>query len=779
VGEFGIGQGVPRFEDPRLVRGEGRYVGDVIVPGMAFGYVLRSPHAHARIRSIDTARAKAAPGALVVLTGADWAASGYGDLPVPGGYKRRDGSPLYRPRCPALVKDRARWVGDPVAFVVAETYHQAADAAELIEVDYEPLPAIVSAAEAIEAGASLVHDDCPNNICFVQLDGDKAATDAAFACAAHVIKQRFIINRVTAASMEPRGSIGIYQPAEQRYTIHTTLQRTFPFREELARNVLKVPENRVRVIAGDIGGAFGMKTAIYNEVALVLWAAKLTGRPVKWISTRSESFLCDSQARDNFTDAELALDADGNFLAVRAKVIANLGAYLQVGSQSFTTNIGTLAGVYKTPALHTDITAVFTNTNPVRPYRGNGRPEAAYVIERLVDLAADRLGIDPAELRRRNAIPPDAMPYKTGLTFTYDCGEFEKNMDTALAMADREGFSARRAQSRKAGKLRGLGISNTIERAAAPSYEGAEIRFDRSGAATLFSGSCNQGQGHETAYKQILHQRLGLDPRQVTYIHDDTDQVFFGEGTGGSRSATIGGSAVLQATDKIKTKATAIAAHVLEVPPEEVKFEDGIFSSPRTNRTMTLPEVARTAVKPDLLPKDMEAGLIATSVYNAETDNFPNGCHVCEVEIDEETGVVDIVRYSVVDDVGTVINPLLVHGQIVGGVAQGAGQVLMEDIRFDEQTGQIMTGSFMDYAMPRAGDLSSVAMKSNPVPTKTNPLGVKGCGEAGCVGALPAVANAIVDALSTLGVRHIDIPATPERVWRAIRDARATADIAR
>jgi aerobic carbon-monoxide dehydrogenase large subunit len=776
VGEFGIGQGVPRFEDPRLVRGEGRYVGDVIVPGMAYGYVLRSPHAHARIRSIDATRATAAPGVLAVLTGADWAASGYGDLPVPGGYKRRDGSPLYRPRYPALVKDRARWVGDPVAFVVAETYYHAADAAELIEVDYEPLPAVVSAADAVKDGAALVHDDCPNNICFVQIEGDKAATDAAFARAARVVRARFIINRVTAASMEPRGSLGIYHKAENRYTIHTTLQRTFMFREDLAKNVLKVPENKVRVIAGDIGGAFGMKTAVYNEVALVLWAAKLTDRPVKWISTRSESFLCDAQARDNVSDAELALDRDGNFLAVRVKTIANLGAYLQVGSQSFITNIGTLAGVYKTPALHADITAVFTNTNPVRPYRGNGRPEAAYVIERLVDLAADELGIDPIELRRRNTIPPHAMPFKTGLTFTYDCGEFEKNMDLALQTADMAGFPARREQSRRDGKLRGLGLSNTIERAAAPSYEGAEIRFDRSGAATLFSGACNQGQGHETAFKQIVHERLGLDPREVTYIHDDTDQVFFGEGTGGSRTATIGGSAVLGATDKIRTKATAIAAHVLQVPPDEVKFEDGIFSSPRTNRTITLPEVARIAVKPDLLPKDMEAGLIATSVYNATIDNFPNGCHVCEVEIDEETGVAEIVRYSVVDDVGTVINPLLVHGQIIGGVAQGAGQVLMEDIRFDPQTGQIITGSFMDYAMPRASDLSSVAMKSNPVPTNTNPLGVKGCGEAGCVGALPAVANAIIDALSGYGVRHIDIPATPERVWRAMREARERAN---
>jgi carbon-monoxide dehydrogenase large subunit len=769
VGEFGIGQGVPRFEDPRLVRGEGRYVGDIMVPGMAFGFVLRSPHAHARIRSIETARAKGVPGVLAVLTGADWAASGYGDLPVPGGYKRRDGSPLYRPRYPALVRDRARWVGDPVAFVVAKTYHQAADAAELIEVDYEPLPAAVSTVDAVKDGAPLVHDDCPNNICFVALEGDKAAADAAFARAAHVVRERFIINRVTAASMEPRGSLGIYHKAENRYTIYTTLQRTFAFREDLAKNVLKVPENRVRVIAGDIGGAFGMKTAVYNEVALVLWAARLTDRPVKWISTRSESFLCDAQARDNVTDAELALDEDGNFLAVRVKTIANLGAYLQIGSQSFTMNIGTLAGTYKTTALHADITAVFTNTNPVRPYRGNGRPEAAYVIERLVDLAADELGIDPVELRRRNTIPPEAMPFKTGLTFTYDCGEFEKNMDIALQIADMAGFAARRAQSRENGRLRGIGLSSTIERAAAPSYEGAEIRFDRSGAATLFSGACNQGQGHETAFKQILHERLGLDPREVTYIHDDTDQVFFGEGTGGSRTATIGGSAVLQATDKIRTKAAAIAAHVLAVAPGEVRFEDGIFSSPKTNRTLALPEVARIAAKPDLLPNDMEAGLIATSVYNAKVDNFPNGCHVCEVEIDEETGGVEIVRYSVVDDVGTVINPLLVHGQIVGGVAQGAGQMLMEDIRFDPQTGQIMTGSFMDYAMPRADDLSSVAMKSNPVPTKTNPLGVKGCGEAGCVGALPAVANAIVDALSVLGVRHIEMPATPERVWRAMR----------
>jgi aerobic carbon-monoxide dehydrogenase large subunit len=752
------------------VRGEGRYVGDIALPGMAFGTVLRSPHAHARIRAIDVAAAKAAPGVLAVLTGADWEASGLGDLPVPAGMKRRDGSPLYRPRYPALVKDRVRWVGDYVAFVVAETLHQAADAAELIAVDYEPLPAVVSAEDALKPGAPRVFDDCPDNICFVQLDGDKAATDAAFARAARVIKHRLVINRLTAAAMEPRGSIGVYEPADGRYTIYTTLQRAHMFREELAKNVLRVPENKLRVVAGDIGGSFGMKSAVYNEVALVLLAARATRRPVKWVSTRSEAFLGDAQARDNITDAELALDRDGNFLGVRVKTIANVGANLQVGSQSFVANIGTLAGVYRTPALHTDITAVFTHTNPVRPYRGNGRPEAAYVIERLVDLAADELGLDPAELRRRNTIPPEAMPFRTGLTFTYDSGEFAKNMDLALKLADAAGFEARRAEARKRGRLRGIGLSNTIERAAAPSFEGAEIRFDRSGAVTLLSGTINQGQGHETTFKQIVCDRLGLDPRGAQYLQGDTDQVFFGEGTGGSRSATIGGSAFLMASEKILVKARAIAAHLLKVPLDDLNSADGIFSSPKTNQTVTISEVAKAAALPAKLPKGMEPGLTATAVFNIEIDNFPNGCHVCELEIDPDTGTIEIMRYSVVDDVGTVINPLLVHGQIVGGVAQGIGQILLEDIRFDAE-GQPITGSFMDYAMPRADDLSPVAMQSNPVPTRTNPLGVKGCGEAGCVGALPAVANAIVDALSVHGVRHIEMPATPERVWRAINGA--------
>jgi carbon-monoxide dehydrogenase large subunit len=664
-----------------------------------------------------------------------------------------------------------RFVGDYVAFVVAETYHQALDAAELIAVDYEPLPACASTAEAIGSGAPRVWDDCPDNIGFVQLFGDKAATEAAFAKADHVARHRFVINRVTAASMEPRGSLGDYNATEDRYTVYTTLQRTHPFRSELAP-ILKVPESKIRVVAGDIGGSFGMKSAVYNEVALVLLASKRVGRPVKWTSTRSESFLCDAQARDNVTEAELALDNAGNFLGLRVRTIASIGAYLQTGMPAFTGNIGTLAGVYRTAAIHADVTAVFSHTNPVRPYRGNGRPEAAYVIERLVDLAADELGIDPAELRRRNYIPPTAMPFKTGLTFTYDSGDFERSMNMALELADFAGFERRRTDARKRGKLRGIGLSNTIERAAAQGFEGAEIRFDKSGTATLLAGSVTQGQGHETIFKQIMCDRLGLDPAEVHYVQGDTDQVFVGEGTGGSRSATIGGSAVDMAAERITSKAKRIAAHILKLDADEINFADGVFSSPKTNRTLTIKDVAKEAMEPASLPKGIDVGLIATATYVAPVQNFPNGCHICELEVDEDTGEVEIVRYSVVDDVGTVINPLLLKGQIVGGVAQGVGQILMEDVRFNED-GQNLTASFMDYAMPRATDISAVDVKSNPVPTKTNPLGVKGAGEAGCVGAMPAVANALVDALSHLGVRHVEMPATPERLWRAMQQANA------
>jgi carbon-monoxide dehydrogenase large subunit len=767
MGEFAIGQGVSRFEDPRLLRGGGRYIDDIKLPGMAHGVVLRSPHGHAKINAIDTKAALAAPGVLAVLTAADVKAAGFADLPTHGGLKRRDGSPMYQPRYPILADDRVRWVGDSVAFVVAETVAQAMDGAELIAVDYQALPAVTATADAAQPGAPRVWEDCPDNICFTNFIGDKAAVDAGFAKAARTVKQRLVINRVTAAAMEPRGAVGDYDAAAGRYTLYTPLQRPHAARADLAK-LMHVPESRLRIVTGDTGGSFGMKSPIFPESPLVLLASKLTGRPVKWISTRTEAFLSDAQGRDNVTEAELALDADGVFLALRVTTHAAIGAYLQQAMPAFMLNAGTLAGVYRTPAIYVDVSGVFTNTNPVRPYRGNGRPEAAFVIERMIELAAAEIGIDAVELRRRNTIAPAAMPFKTGLTFTYDSGEFEKNMDLALELAGAKDLKARKADARKRGKLLGFGLSNTIERAGAPSLEGAEVRFDRAGTVTLFSGANSQGQGHETVFKQLVCDRLGFNPNEVRYVQGDTDRVFFGEGTGGSRSMTLAGSAFHTATEKVVAKARAIAAHVLQVDGQDLKFADGVFSTPKTNRTLTIKEIARESLDPAKLPQGMEPGLSATAIYSAPVNNYPNGCHICEVEIDRETGKTDIVRYSVVDDVGTVLNPMLLHGQIHGGIAQGAGQALLEDIRFDAG-GQLVTASFQDYAMPHAHDFCAIEVEANPVPTKTNPLGVKGAGEAGCVGALPAVVNAVVDALKEFGVTHIEMPATSERVWRAMQ----------
>ncbi len=771
MGEFAIGQPVTRFEDPRLLRGGGRYVDDLAIPGMLFGQVLRSPHAHAKIKSIDISKAKAAPGVAAVLVNEDWATSGFGDLPRAEGKKKRDGSPMYRPHFPALAKDKVRYVGDPVAFVVAETVEQAQDAAELIDVDYEILPCVTSVALGSEPGAPLVWDDCENNICFVHLEGNKEKTEEAFAKADHIIKKRFVITRVTAATMETRGSIGHYDKAADRYTIYTTLQRALNFREELAET-LNIPESRLRVVAGDIGGSFGMKSGVFNEVGLVLLGSKVTGRPVKWVCTRSESFIADAHGRDNVSDAEMALDKNGMFMGLRVRNLVNMGAYTQPGTDAGAfSNLGTLAGVYLTPAIHVDVTAVYTNTNIMRPFRGNGRPEAAFVIERLVDLAADELGIDPAEIRRRNMIPPEKMPFQTGLSFNLDCGEFEQVLDQSLEMVDYKGFEARRAEARKRGKLRGIGMSYTIEKAAAPGYEGAEVRFDRTGSVTVLTGAVTQGQGHETVFKQIVSDTLGIHPDEIHYLQGDTDQVFFGEGTGGSRTAALGGSAVTVATGKVVDKAKKIAAHMMGV--DEVDFAEGVFTARETNRTLSMKEVARAAMSPKNIPQGMELGLNATAAYHTTKQNYPNGCHIVELEIDEDTGQVEMDRYVVVDDVGTVLNPLLLKGQIIGGISQGVGQMLMEHIRFDPQDGQNLTGSFMDYAMPHAEIFPHIDIKSHSVPTKTNILGVKGAGEAGCVGALPAVANALVDALSHLGVKHVEMPATPERVWRIMQEAKA------
>ena len=773
MGEYALGQPVTRFEDPRLLRGGGRYVDDLALPNMAHGAVLRARHAHARILKLDVSRARNAPGVLAVLTHEEWAASGYDDLPRPTGKKKRDGSPMYRPPLPGMVKDRVRWIGDFVAFVVAETKNDALDALELIDVEYDVLPAVLTAEDALKPGAVAVHDDNPDNICFVHLEGDKAATDAAFEKASHVVKQTFNITRIMAATMEPRGSIGHYDRAADRYTVYTTLQRALDFREKLA-GTLRIPESKLRVVAGDIGGSFGMKSGVFNEVALVLLASKIVGRSVKWNATRSESFLSDAAARDNLTEAQLALDKEGRFLGMRIKTLANLGAYIQPGSEGGpVSNLGTLAGVYTFPAIHIDVTAAFTHTHWMRPYRGNGRPEAAYVLERIIDCAARELKLDPVELRRKNMIAPSMLPYRTPLSFIYDSGNFEKNMDVCLRMADWDGFEARRAEAAKRGKLRGIGISNSIEKAAAPGIEGAEIRFDRTGSMTLISGSVSHGQGHETVFKQLVCDKLGIDPASVHYEQGDTDVVFYGEGTGGSRTSAIGGGAMVMAADKIIVKAKRIAAHALQTVPDEVDYAEGVFKARKTGGSITMKEVVLTASKPERLPEGEEPGLNASAVYNNKLPNYPNGCHIVELEIDEQTGETEMVNYCVVDDVGVVMNPLLLKGQILGGISQGVGQMLMEHLRYDPQSGDILSGSFMDYAMPHAKDFSHVHIESHGVPTNTNPLGVKGAGEAGCVGALPAVANALVDALSPYGVRDVPMPATPQRLWSIIQKARS------
>lgn len=773
MGEYAIGQGVPRSEDPRLLRGGGRYVDDVKLPRMAYGVVVRSPYAHANIKGIDTGAALEAPGVLDVITGEDWKASGFGDIPSGGGMKLRDGSPMFVPPSPALVTGKVRRVGDPVAFVVAETPYQAMDAAELVEVDYEELPSVTGTEDALKDGKPVVWDECPGNVAFVHVGGDKDKTDAAFQDAAHVARERLVINRVVVAAMEPRACVGDYNAPADEYALYTTAQGAHTYRAAVAGKILKVPESKLRVVVQDVGGSFGMKSGIYPENGMVLLAAKRLGRPVKWTSTRSEAVLSDSQGRDNVVTVELSLDKDNRFTGLRVTSVANLGACLMQGTLNPpVNNIGGIAGVYKIPAISVDVTGVYTHTVPTRPYRGAGRPEASYMIERIIEVAADDLGLDPAELRRINCIPPSELPYKTALTFNYDSGEFEKNMDLAMDLADYKGFAKRREVSRSNGRLRGIGLSNCIEKAASPGVEGAKLVFDRTGTATILAGSVTTGQGHETVFKQIVCETLGLNFDEVHYVWGDTDKVPFGHGSGGSRSSALGSSAVLLATSKIVEKGKKIAAHLLEVDLEDVSFDAGVFASPKSNKTLTIKDVAKAASNPKMLPPGLEPGLSEQAVHVAKAANYPNGVHVCEVEIEEETGRVEIVNYSVVDDVGRVLNENLFRGQVQGGIAQGAGQILKEDMRYDPETGQVLSGTFMDYAMPKASDFSKMNVTCNPVPTKTNPLGVKGVGEAGTVGSMPAVANAIVDALSVYGIRNIPMPATPERLWRLINEAK-------
>ena len=776
MGDFAVGQSVPREEDPRLLTGGGEFLDDVNLRGQAWGHVLRSPHAMADIKSIDIDKAEKAPGVLRILTGADWAAENYGGLPCEDATKkRRDGSPMYHPTWPALVDGRARLVGDCVAFVIAETELQARDAAELIEVDYAPLQSVSGVERAVAPDAPAVWADCADNVCFVDQKGDAAAVDAAFAKADHIVRQKLVNNRVTAVALEPRGCIGDYDSRYERYTLYTGLQNPHPLRYQIARQVFDIPETSVRVIPGDVGGSFGMRGGTYNELVLVLWASRLTGRPVKWRCDRSEGFMSDSHGRDNVSDVALALDKDGKFLGLKVSTLADMGAYLAIrGPRPPTNNLGTLAGVYRTPAVHVEITGVFTNTVPTNPYRGAGAPEAAYLGERLIDMAARELGMDPAVIRQINSVTPDQMPWTNALGFTYDCGDFPGNMEKALEAAGYAEFEVRRAEAANRGRLRGIGLSNTVKKTSSPFPESSSIRFDPSGTVTLMMGTISHGQGHETVFKQIVCDRLGIEPSSIRYVQGDTDTVPYGRGTFNSRSMSIGGSAVSLACDKTIEKAKRIAAHLLESAVDDIDFADGEFAVGGTDRSVTILEVAAAAFRPGAMPADIEPGLYEVGTFAPQYWNWPTGVQVCELEIDPETGETSVVNFVCVDDVGTVVNPMLLKAQMHGGIVQGIGQALVEDIVYDAD-GQLITGSLMDYCLPRADDTCNMDIISAPTITQSNLIGAKGGGESGPTGALPATINAVVDALKPLGVNHIDMPATPQRIWQTIQAAKASA----
>ncbi|MGI9475621.1 MAG: xanthine dehydrogenase family protein molybdopterin-binding subunit [Hyphomicrobiaceae bacterium] len=773
--KFGLGQSATREEDNRFLRGLGRYTDDINLLDQAASYLLRSPHAHARIKSIDTDAARHSPGVLAIFTGEDISDAGLGELPSLSAkiypLKRPDGQPIFVPPHPILARSKVAFVGDAVAFVVAETRNQARSAAELIEVDYEELPVNTNLLDALAHDASRVWDDCPDNICFRFDSGDQAATDRAFAGADHVTRIELPMPRVAVNAMEPRAALGDYNPSDDRYTLYAGNQFPHDMRSWLAEFVLGVPEAQVRIVSPDMGGSFGLRATIFPELPLVLWAARQVGRPVKWVNDRIDGIL-EEQGRDFVMRGELALSSDGDFLGLRVDVTANMGAYLSnFGPHASIGNISGVAGVYTTPAMHAQVTGVLTNTSPTGAVRGAGRPEATSLIEQIIDKAAHEMGLDRVELRRCNIIQPAAMPYQTPLTYNYDSGEFERNMDRALAMIDAEGFETRRAAAAASGRLLGLGIINTIEQSASGGDEGGEIIFDRQGTATIRMGTHSHGQGHETVFKQLVSERFGLDFAAIRFVQGDTDVVGYGHGTGGSRVTALGGSALVGASAKIIEKGKLIAAHALEVAAQDIEFEDGLFSVSATNRSLDIREVASLAFQPALLPAGMDSGLSGFATFLPPAPTFPNACHVAEVEIDPDTGVSRIRRYIAVEDVGTVLNPLLLDGQIHGGIAHGAGQVFGEEIVWDEN-GQALTSSFMDYNMPRADDQPFFEIEVNGVPTSRNPLGVKGAGEAGTVGAVACLTGALLDALAPIGVTDLPMPATPQRLWRAIQNAR-------
>jgi carbon-monoxide dehydrogenase large subunit len=775
--KYAVGQPVTRKEDPILLRGQGRYSDDLNLDGQAYAVMVRSPAAHGVLRNIDTAEARTMPGVLAIFTGADLVAAGLGDMPSGMAFKNRDGSDMTKPRQPVFTTDKVRFVGDPVAVVVAETPKQAKDAAEAVFVDIDTLPAVPWAADAAAPGAALVHEGTPGNVILDFHHGDTAAVEAAFARAAHVTRIKIRNSRVVVCPMEPRSAIGEYDPAAEHWTLRLGCQGVFGMRA-LLTGPLKAPKEKIRVLTGNVGGSFGMKSSLYPEYPAILHAARALGRPVKWTDERGESFLSDSHGRDHDMEQEIALDAEGRILALRVNGLGNIGAYLSNGTVLQPTGniVKNTIGVYATPLQEVTAKAMFTNSSPVGPYRGAGRPEGNYYIERLLDNAAREMGIDPVEIRRRNHIQPEAIPHKTPAGTIYDSGDFPAVLDKALALANWDGFPARKKASAERGKLRGRGIGQYLEVTGPPAPEMGGIRFEPDGTVTIITGTLDYGQGHASPFAQVLASQLGIPFEKITLLQGDSDELLAGGGTGGSKSMMASGTAIIEGAEKVREQGRKIAAHVLEAAEADVEFEvvrgGGRFRIAGTDRAigiMDLAEQLRTGVDlPDDLPRTLSVSHVAQSPESA----FPNGCHVAEVEVDPETGVVEVVRYTMVNDFGTVINPLLVEGQAHGGIVQGIGQALLERVVYDE-SGQPLTGSFMDYALPRANEAPKVTQGSHPVPAKTNILGAKGCGEAGCAGALPSVMNALVDALAVYGVTHIDMPATPERVWEAIEQARA------
>ncbi|MEK0082274.1 xanthine dehydrogenase family protein molybdopterin-binding subunit [Benzoatithermus flavus] len=766
--KFGIGQPVRRVEDQRLITGQGRYTDDINLPGQVYGYVLRSPVAHARITRLDASAAKAAPGVLLVLTGDELDASIPCLIPI----RNRDGTGRADPKHPILCKDEVNYVGDYVAFVVAETREQAKDAAELIEVEYDELPAVADTAKALAAGAAQVHPEAPGNLAFDWHFGDEAAVQAAFAKAARVVKLELVNNRVICNAMEPRACVAEYDPAADKLTVHTCTQGGWGHRDVLAQNLGMAPE-KVRVITPDVGGGFGMKGFFYPEYTMAAFAARALRRPVKWTGERGESFLSDTMGRDHVTVAEIGFDADHRIVGLRVDVVANMGAYYYAYAPYIPTGaaLKVLPGVYDVKTLSYGVKGVFTNTVPVDAYRGAGRPESIYCIERLMDYAADELGVDPVELRRKNFIRPEQMPFKTAAGEVYDSGDFARVMDACLEKADWAGIDRRRAEAKARGKLRGIGMCYYIESTMGDPTEHASIRFEQDGTVSVLVGTQSNGQGHETAYAQVLHARLGVPFEQIRIVQGDTDRIKAGGGTGGSRSLTAQGMAIADCSDIVIERGKAYAAQLFETAAADIQFHDGTFRVAGTDRAIGIMELAEKARAMAPIP-GMEGGLDADATTKLQAWTFPNGCHIAEVEIDPDTGITQVVNYNIVDDFGVVLNPLLVEGQVHGGIVQGIGQALLEGAVYDE-SGQLLTGSFMDYTMPRADNMPSFNFSTVEIPCKNNALGVKGCGEAGSVGSPAAVINAIVDALSARGIRHVDMPATPEKIWRLLQMRKA------